>query len=485
MNGTTFARLRRPAAAAALAAALLAPAGVPAAADTASTGAAAVGVTPLGSTTLDQRALYFVSYDGLVNNASYQQEGILTHGGRQYAAWYTADRTAVVARRDLRAPGSPWTTVRLPHRLSADDSHNSISLGISESDGRLHVAMDTHNTPIYYLRSSAGLVDRPGNSGWNAAAFGPVRRDLGGVDLGGISYPRFIPTPSGDLQFSYRTGGSGDGTLELAEYRGGSWRHLGAWTSPDGDYHANGSVSANRNMYLHGIGYDGAGRLHASFTWRETAAGGDILCHPGGLSNHDTGYVYSDDAGRTWRTDNGAVAAVTGTNRRVSVNTPGHVVDPLDIDQALMNQESQAVDSAGRPHVMISYVPGRFTHCVTDFAAQRRQWAHAFHLFRDAAGDWHKTELPVPVAAFGRTRLVLTPDDDAYAVLPGGRILAATAASGWSDWRQVYDGSGIDAFGEVLVDTARVDDGVLSILYQEPSQGRTPSPIRVADFALG
>ena len=55
---------------------------------------------------LDAQAVYFVSYDGLVNNESFQQSGILTYEGYQYAAWYTADRIAVVGRRALG--GSTW-----------------------------------------------------------------------------------------------------------------------------------------------------------------------------------------------------------------------------------------------------------------------------------------------------------------------------------------------------------------------------------------
>ncbi|RKS09044.1 putative BNR repeat neuraminidase [Nocardiopsis sp. Huas11] len=454
----------------------------------ASPAAAAVepAATPLGSQTLDEQALYFVSYDGLVNNGSYQQSGIITHGDHQYAAWYTESRHAVLARRDLG--GGDWQTLELPHRLSVDDSHNSISLGVSDEDRSLHVAMDTHNNRVHYTRSVRGLLS--GDAPWSLDSFAPISRDLDGLDLGSITYPRFISAPDDGLQLAYRTGGSGDGTLELAEYDGdddgdGHWEHLGAWSSPEGSYEANGAVSTSRNMYLHGIGYGDDGRLHASFTWRETAAGGDILCHPGGLSNHDTGYVYSDDEGRTWRTDDGAVAAVTGTSRRVSVDTPGHVVDPLPLNYALMNQESQAVDGEGNPHILISYRPGRFGHCSTDFVGDRRSQGYVFHLHQDDAGQWHKVEIPEPLQAFGRSRLVMTDEDTAYVVMPFGRIMAATAGSGWTDWTMVHDGSDIDAFGEVLVDESRVAaEGVLSILYQEAGE-RPSTPIRVADFRLG
>ena len=433
--------------------------------------AAAPAVTLLRDTQLDPTALYFVSYDGLVNNESFQQDAILTYSGYQYTTWYTADRSAVVARRQL--PAGAWQKVVLPHKLSADDSHNVISLGISPRDGRLHVAMDTHNTPVFYVKSAAGLVSSPPAS-WSLASFGAVQRNLDGVDLGNISYPQFIVTPDRRLQLSFRTGGSGNGSGELAEYDG-TWRKLGKWTSATGSYTGpNGVVSTTRNMYLHGLTYDSRGRLHAAFTWREGNTG--VLCNSGGLTNHDTGYVYSDDMGRTWRSNSGAAVATP-----IAVNQ-SLVVDPLDPTHGLMNQESQAVDSTGTPHVIISYVPGRFTQCVTSYAADRTRWARTFHLTRTANGSWTKREVPVPPNATGRTRIVFDSSDNAYLIMPFGKIVAASKASGWTDWTTLFDRPSMNSFGEVNVSLA---NGVLSVLYQQRSSGTTPSPIRVADFRIG
>ncbi len=442
-------------------------------------------VEKLSDTLLDERALYFVSYDGLVNNNSFQQDAVLTHAGYQYAAWYTETRHAVVARRALKG-GTPgeWETVRLPHRLSADDSHNVISLGVSPRDGRLHVAMDTHNTRLYYVKSVPGLASRPAAHDWTIERFGEVQRTLDGVELGGMTYPRFLVTPEGELQLSYRTGGSGNGTLELASYTEGTWRKLGVWSSATGPWTGpNGVVSQTRNMYLHGLTYDETGRLHAAFTWRE--GNWDVLCHPGGLTNHDTGYVYSDDRGRTWRNGAGDVVGVTGSDP-VGITDPGLVVDPLGPDHGLMNQESQAVDSRGNPHVVISYVPGRFTQCVTDYSADRARWGRTFHVFRDSDGTWTKREVPVPPTHTQRTKLVLDHDDNAYLVMPKGRIVAASAESGWTDWTVLFDQPSMNAYGEVNVDTSRLaSDGVLSVQYQQSSSGTSPSPIRVVDFKLG
>jgi hypothetical protein len=439
--------------------------------------AAAPGVTRVSDTQLDPSAVYFVSYDGLVNNASYQQSGILTHTDYQYAAWYTASRHAMVARRQL--PSGAWQAVQLPHQLSTNDSHNSISLGISPTDGRLHVAMDTHSSQVYYVKSEAGLAS---GGSWSASRFGAIQRSLDGVALGNITYPRFLVTPEGRLQLSYRAGVSGNGTQELAEYDG-TWRLVGRWSSATGAFTYNGVTSNTRNMYLHGITYGPGGRLHAAFTWREGNSG--VLCNSGGLANHDTGYVYSDDRGRTWRNNAGQVVGTTGSGTLVSVGSPGLVVDPLSVDHALITQESQAIDSAGNPHVVISYVPGRFTQCVSNFVSRRASSGRAFHVYRDAAGAWHKMEIPVALNAFGRSQIVLDQANNAYVVLPYGRIVAASAASNWSDWTVRFDGAGLDAFGEVVVDRSRVPSGTLSILYQRRSSGTTPSPIGVVDFRLG
>ncbi|MER5265256.1 BNR repeat-containing protein [Actinosynnema sp. NPDC002837] len=433
----------------------------------------------MSDTLLDPAALFFVSYDGVVNNNSFQRDAIVTFAGHQYATWYTGSRHAVVARRPL---GGAWEKVVLPHRLSVDDSHNVISLGISPQDGTLHVAMDTHDNPVFYVKSIPGLVTRPLTTSWDATVFGAVQRTLDGVDPGDLSYPQFVVTPEGALQLSYRTGRSGNGVNELAEYDRGTWRRLGAWSSATGEYTGpSGVVSTRRNMYLHGLDYDRHGRLHAAFTWREDDPG--VLCAPGGLTNHDTGYVRSDDRGRTWRTGAGAVVGTTG-GERVAVSSPGVLVDHLGPDHALMNQESQAVDSTGTPHVVISYVPERFTRCVSDYAAQRARYARTFHLTR--SGDtWTKREVPVPPRSTQRTKLVFDHADNAYLVMPRGRIVAASEASGWTDWTLLFDRPAMNAFGEVNVDASRVAvDGVLSVQYQQASSGTTPSPIRVADFRL-
>ncbi|MBQ0987977.1 BNR repeat-containing protein [Streptomyces sp. F63] len=472
----------------ALATALLAGVLLPAATALPGAGGSARAAAPgpsvrlISDTRLDDRALYFVSYHGLVNNNSFQKNGLLTHRGHQYAAWYTADRSAVIARRALGTTG--WHTLRLDHRLTADDSHNVISMGVSAADGRLHVLMDSHSGGLYYVMSEAGLMSEPAARAWRRDALGPVRTSLGGLRLTEqFTYPQFIAAPGGALQLSYRAGVSGNGRNGLAEYDGGQWRALGEWSGSTGTYTSEHGSSSTRSMYLHGIDYSADGTLHAFYTWRE--GNGAVLRAGGGLANHDTGYVRSTDRGRTWRTADGTVVGTTGGGDRVAVGTPGTIADALGPDHALMNQESQATDSRNLPHAVISHVPGRFGRCGTDYVRDRVNHGRAFHVHRDAAGTWHKTEIPEPLRSSQRTKLAFDRHDNAYAILPFGRIAAASAASGWTDWTVLHDASGLNAFGEVVLDETRLpQDGVLSFLYQERSSGTAPSPLHVIDFAL-
>ena len=439
-------------------------------------------LTLTGSTTLDTQAVYFVSYDGLVNNNAFQKNGLLSYKGYQYAVWYTADRNAVVGRRVLGS--TTWSTVKVGHTLRYDDSHNVISMGVSKVDGRLHLNMDSHSDGFTYVKSVAGLMDDPGGLSWTASRFGAPQSTLDGLALTSqFTYPQFISTPEGRLQLSYRGAVSGNGRNALAEYDGTSWTNLGEWSGSTGTYTSEHGSSTARNMYLHGIDYDRNGRLHSFFTWREQNAA--VMCNSGGITNHDTGYVYSTDRGRTWRNDAGTVVGTTGSSDTVAVTDGGLVVDSLNPDHSLMNQESQFTDSAGLPHAIISYVPGRFGQCTTNYVADRTANGRAFHVRKNSSGTWQKTEIPVALGSSQRTKLILDKYDNAYAIFPFGRIAGASKASGHTDWTLLYDGSELNAFGEVVIDELRVRaDNVLSFMYQEKSSGTTPSALHVVDFAL-
>jgi len=318
-----------------------------------------------------------------------------------------------------------------------------------------------------------------------ASRFSTITSTLGNLNIGStITYPQFVITPDNLLQFVFRSGVSGNGATQLAEYNGGSWSNIGSWASASGTYTApNGATSTARNLYIHGFTYK-SNEAHVTGTWREQ--NGAVSCSSAGLTNHDTTYFYSTDKGRTWENSAGTLVGTSGTNP-VNVNTGGIIVDSLDADHALMNQESQDVDSTGQIHIIISYVPGRFTQCVSNYETVRPEFARPFHVFRSPNGTFTKFEIPFFVDSVGRSQIVMDQADNIYVVMPFVRIVTASKATGWTDWTLAYDGvaEGLNAFGEVTVDRARIPSGVLSILYQQNSTTTTtPSAVKLIDFTL-
>ncbi|KAJ7491224.1 hypothetical protein FB451DRAFT_1222455 [Mycena latifolia] len=441
---------------------------------------AAPSVSVVSNTQLDPKGIFFILYDGVVNVNSFQLSAVLTYQNFQYAGWYTSTGMVVLGRKTL--PSGAWSTLQLPHNLSTPDSHNVISLGVSPADGKIHVAFDCHSTQMFYTSSEANLATS-GNS-WVASRFGAITTTLGTLNIGTvITYPQFVITPTNLLQFVFRSGVSGNGATQLAEYSAGTWKNVGSWASATGTYTApSGATSTLRNLYIHGFTYHGS-RAYVTGTWREQ--NGAVSCSSAGLTNHDTVYFYSDDLGRTWFNSAGTKIGTSGT-APINVNTAGIIVDSLDADHGLMNQESQTVDSTGLIHAIISYVPGRFTQCVTNYETDRPAFARPFHVYQSANGSFTKVEIPFAIQSVGRSQIVMDAKDNVYVVLPFVRVVTASKASGWTDWTMVYNGTatGLSAFGEVTLDRARIPSGVMSVLYQKTSTGTTPSAVQLIDFTL-
>jgi hypothetical protein len=89
-----------------------------------------------------------------INGNSFQQNAIITVNSWQYATFYTdhlggekQDCCYVnIARRRLdELQGATWETLTfLDYQQTHDDGHNTISIGICEEDGTIHVSFDHH-----------------------------------------------------------------------------------------------------------------------------------------------------------------------------------------------------------------------------------------------------------------------------------------------------------------------------------------------------
>lgn len=90
-----------------------------------------------------------------INANSFQQNALTTSNGWQYAAFYTDKRDdrrecfVNLARRqasaDVGDPSIEWSILTFKdYHQTTVDGHNTISIGVCEGDGTIHVAFDHH-----------------------------------------------------------------------------------------------------------------------------------------------------------------------------------------------------------------------------------------------------------------------------------------------------------------------------------------------------
>jgi hypothetical protein len=243
---------------------------------------------------------------------------MLTHSNRQFLAFYGAERAMTLAQRELDT--NAWTFAELPSRLGWD-SHNYVTMAL-DRDGFLHVSGNMHGVPLVYFRSERPLDIR---------ALQPVHRMTGEREKR-VTYPRFMKGPDGVLLFTYRDGGSGNGSTLWNRYDCASktWSRL----MPEPLFDGQGKM----NAYPHGpvLGQDGY--YHLCWVWRDTPA-----CE----TCHDISYIRSRDMVR-W--ENAAGLPLT-LPIRLGADV---VVDPVPAKGGLINP-CQAIGFDTRGRAVVSY----------------------------------------------------------------------------------------------------------------------------------
>ena len=427
-----------------------------------SAGAASVGLSKEGESLLTKAGLTIVSYGGYLNGESFQQDGIVSYQGYQYAAYWNTARHVVLARREL--PSGTWSALEFSDYTNSEgDAHNTISIGICPGDGTLHLAFDHHGSTLHYRKSVTGLLGSPGMA-WASTSFSAVtNRLVGSSALTLVTYPRFVTEPDGKkLLFQARIGESGSGNELLWEYDADShgWASIGEFIN---------GTDASINAYPHGVSYTRGGtRLHVSWCWRETS---------NAATNHDLFYAYSDDHGRTWNNNAGAGIANSGSSS-ITRDSVGIKVWSIGQNRGLINQEHMAVDASGRVHVLLSHLPDAQANDSNFDSARTKSQYH--HYFRDTAGSWSRTAMSFPAQAAFRGKLAISASGNLYAVLPDMRIASAAAAQGFKPWSILVSDAG-KYFSDPLIDTARlVTEDKLSIFYPR----RNSSDIYVLDYQI-
>jgi hypothetical protein len=442
----------------------------------------------IAESTVDPTALTIDGvYGQSINGEAFQQDAVTSFKGWQYVVYYDADRHLALARRKL--PSGDWQIIRFTdYHFKGDDAHNTASMGICPKDGTIHLAFDHHGNPLHYRVSQKGVALHPDNIKWSPDLFSAVTDTLE-KPAKDVTYPGFLQTPEGNLQFLYRNGTSGHGQRWMVDYDGdtGKWAHTREIDTGDGTFKDNFNESRNRNAYPNGFDYGPSGRLYYTWVWRENTQG----------ANHDLLYAYSDDRGFTWHNNAGALIN-DGTGKMViNIHTPGLVVVSIDRSRTLMNQQAQAVDSKGHIHVVVWHgKDGDSSHG----HPYRPLESSYFHYWRDDNGKWLRSEIPSEVG--NRPKLFFDKGDNAYLIFTVNRdpahwshdiyytdgelrIAAATAAAHWTDWKVIVKDPG-HYMNELMADGPRFhSEGILSIMVQDtPAKPREATPLRILDYKI-
>ncbi len=145
----------------------------------ADTGASTPSVTKDSEDLLTDAGVTIISYGGYLNGESFQEDGIVSFQGYQYAAFWNTSRHVVLARRLL--PSGAWSELELTDYTNTEgDAHNTISLGVSPGDGTLHLSFDQHDSNLEYRKSITGLLTQPSAATWTASSFSAVTSSLVG-----------------------------------------------------------------------------------------------------------------------------------------------------------------------------------------------------------------------------------------------------------------------------------------------------------------
>jgi len=424
----------------------------------------------IGST-LPSQSAYVMGTGEQLSGQQFQTDGILTYKGYQYTVYYNMTRNVCIARRKM--PVGAWEEVVLPYRNSANDAHNTISMGISAGDGRIHLSYDHHNDPLHYCYSVTGSANEPEKMPWEPATFSATT-DVMEKAIPNVTYPRFISKPDGNLLFECRFRWSGYGDSYLREYdcKTQKWSLIGRYVQGE-------DVTPDACAYINGMSYDKQGRLYVTWCWRDDFGGG---------SNHDFYYAYSEDHGRTWKDNKGdakaSVDVMDPVEDRVTRNALGqtkksYMVEAIPYNRGYINQETQDVDSKGRIHAVNSHIP--------DGQASDANWnnsrvkARLHHRFRKEDGTWVKRMITVNGVSVNSTRrvhLAIDSYDNAYVIANGYGVIMASPADDYATWKLVSQDGRTGYLSEPLADKPLLrEKGVLSFVYLSSS-----NKIEIFDF---
>lgn len=243
---------------------------------------------------------------------------LLTQGEDQFAAFYDEQQNMTLAQRKISDKN--WKLKRLPSKIGWD-SHNYITI-ILDHENYLHVAGNMHCVPLIYFRSEKPL---------DIESLTQISEMVGTYEKR-CTYPLFFFGPADELLFTYRDGGSGNGSQIWNEYdlEKKLWKRMLDKPLFDGQN--------KMNAYFRGPQIGPDGYYHLSWMWRDT---------PDCSTNHDFSYARSKNL-RDWENSRGEKVELP-----ITLQT-GEIVDAAQPKEGLLNpNQCIGFDNLGR--VVLSY----------------------------------------------------------------------------------------------------------------------------------
>jgi hypothetical protein len=275
----------------------------------------------------------------------------LSHGDQQYVAYYASNRQLTVGQRTVGQP--QFRRKALPDVFGGWDGHNAIALAI-DTEGQIHLSGDMHVSPLVYFRTTvAGDITTM------------TRAPMIGTEEASTTYPGFLTLASGQLLFSYRSGGSGDGDWYWNIYDPQS-HHWRRWLNSP----LFGGTATSVSAYPSGPQKGPDGRYHMIWVWRDS---GDAS------TNHDLSYARSADL-LHWEAVDGTPLTLPITLAQRST-----IVDPVPTNGGLFNgQIHLGWDAQGR--VAASYI--KYDAAGNTQAYTARREGNAWKIYQTSSWSW-------------------------------------------------------------------------------------------------
>lgn len=247
--------------------------------------------------------------------------GFVATGNMQFVGYYNKHRELTVASRNTSQ--SMWNYQILPSKVGWD-SHNRIVMAIDQ-DQCIHISGNMHNDTLVYFKT---------NQPYDISSFQRVYPMVSASDEGRCTYPKFTKNAEGELLFSYRKGGSGNGITIVNKYNEQSKTFHRLTDNPlfDG--------KELMSAYSSGPARGPDQWFHLIWLWRDT---------PGCETNHDLSYARSKDL-LHWESHDGKKITLP-----IHPKSTQLVVDPVPAGGGAINGGAKLFfDSSGQ--VRIAYM---------------------------------------------------------------------------------------------------------------------------------